>query len=507
MDNIFIKRRKKSRTHALFDSLAKSELATKSKDRLRSTGRIILSYFLLIIVAIIEIPLLNILAQIMDSQKKIIWRIAAIANLYWFFKLAGLEIEIERIERNEKKPCIFAANHQSNMDGLILFYVLGYRTAVFIAPSRYYPFPFSFWFKKMGFIDVQRSDIEEIKYEDAHHRPDTIRLAAYEMAAGNSILIFPEGHVELDAKVTYFHTGAARIALYTGAGLVPLAIVDDDNVLGRMYLEKPGRIKVVFGQELDLSEYCFEKKLNVKAAMNRIKDEIIKMLPQKYHPLDYKIKNQKKICAIFNINGTIFRHDAQVELFKFLYRTGRIRISHLLHFFTLSMMKRLKYLDEKKFVYRLNGLLLDYNARDFYTGIKNLFDRELKLDIYEKIKVIIKDHHEKGHRIIILSSLVAPLVHCFADYLNANYWVGTILEEKNNVFTGRPLFIVSSENKKITLKKIKAVLGIDLDKSFVYGHDMDDLEMIRLAKFKYLINPGPEMDAAIKENDINIIRI
>ena len=85
--------------------------------------------------------------------------------------------------------------------------------------------------------------------------------------------MFPEGTRRQKGlrkrHVARAHTGAARIALGSGAPLVPAAIAGTDRLL------RLGRLRVVFGEPLDLSDLAaLDQKSAAEEATERLMTRI-----------------------------------------------------------------------------------------------------------------------------------------------------------------------------------------------------------------------------------------
>jgi 1-acyl-sn-glycerol-3-phosphate acyltransferase len=120
-------------------------------------------------------------------------------------------------------PVVFASNHASYIDGLVLLATLP-RPMVFIAKeelrsSRLYRFVLD----RLAARYVERFAVEE-SVEDAK------RLAAA-AKAGEPLLFFPEGTFRNEAGLLPFHLGAFATAAASGACIVPLALRGTRTVL------------------------------------------------------------------------------------------------------------------------------------------------------------------------------------------------------------------------------------------------------------------------------------
>jgi 1-acyl-sn-glycerol-3-phosphate acyltransferase len=120
-------------------------------------------------------------------------------------------------------PAIIAANHLSFFDSVLLLFVLPRRVYA-LGKAEYTDRRITRWlFCGAGMIPVRRE------------RPGDL-VGAFDqarevLAAGDVLAIFPEGTRSRDGYLHRGHSGAAHLALETGAPLVPVGIIGTDQIL------------------------------------------------------------------------------------------------------------------------------------------------------------------------------------------------------------------------------------------------------------------------------------
>lgn len=507
----FLKNKQPKKLHGLF-SAEKRQEAMRIKAREYIFFRKYKNYAitaLFIFCNIILIPILKILSlTIKKPKRKMLWRKTAIFNIGWYFYLSGLKIKVEGIKKiADKKSIIYIANHLSGIDGFILIYLLGANITPLMAPVKYFPFPYSYWFGKMEYIDVHRSDIEKEKYKTSYKPQQAIKKAIRKLKNGHSILVFPEGHISPHRKLLYFHTGATRIALSADKKIAPIGIIGTDKITSSKFTFLPGTIKVIFSGPIDLVKYYKEKKSTVKKTSEKLKKEVRNLLLKKHYSLGYNEKSPEKTAVFLNIDNTLYNGNAQKDFIYYSWKKGRVEIKYLLAvscYYILSKCKIISYFDS--FNYSIL-ILKGWRADRLYKLNKLIFNKNLKYNVYEKMLAIIKDHLEKGHKIILITHMIAPLAKCFADYVNADYWVSLYLEEKKLKYTGKLIKKYINNKKDKQVLELKKILKFNLDQSFAYGHDHDDLPMLKLVKYKTLVNPEKELEKYGKKRKYEILEI
>ncbi|MCX6799959.1 MAG: lysophospholipid acyltransferase family protein [Candidatus Falkowbacteria bacterium] len=244
----------------------------------------ILGLFLFLFLSFLLIPVFSLIEIFLKkSKRRMLWRKGARFCLGFYFTFNRLKFNVKNfynIKQGEAK--IYISNHFSPLDGMFLFYILGDNSTLLTAPFGTFDLPFSFWFRKMGCIDVWRNEIEKIKFKSANDPGEAIRKALRELESGQSIILFPEGHISIFFELLYFHSGVARIAIASGKVVIPIAITDVEKVFVKEALVLPGEISFTFGNPMDIKEYYIKNMPTMKNVVEKIRSQMKRMLPKRY---------------------------------------------------------------------------------------------------------------------------------------------------------------------------------------------------------------------------------
>ena len=142
---------------------------------------------------------------------------------------------MEIVGRVPPGPAIVAANHESLLDPLVL--ALAARQPLhFLAKVELWRFPPGAWLMDaLGGIPIRRD------------RRDLVSVGRAEelLRAGETVALFPEGTV----RGGTWTRGAARLALLTGAPIVPVRIVGTKRALTRGRIGFP-KLRIVVGEPI-----------------------------------------------------------------------------------------------------------------------------------------------------------------------------------------------------------------------------------------------------------------
>jgi 1-acyl-sn-glycerol-3-phosphate acyltransferase len=158
---------------------------------------------------------------------------------------------------------ILASNHQSGVDIMVLCASF-WRQIFYLAKVEYVITPKVAWFfKSVSVIPVNRDAPEGESLEKA---ADCVR-------SGRIFGIFPEGTRSPDGRIFRGYTGVARVAMMTGAPVIPAACIGTRESLpkGRL-LPKLIRCEVRFGAPMRFAMLPGEDE---KVALRRFTDEVM----------------------------------------------------------------------------------------------------------------------------------------------------------------------------------------------------------------------------------------
>jgi long-chain acyl-CoA synthetase len=185
--------------------------------------------------------------------------ILPIARLFVTLDVRGLEHLV-----NIQGPVIFAANHQSHLDGPMILAALPARWRYRVAPAMAKEF-FKAHFHRAGFSTRARL-VNSLNYYlasaffNAFPLPQretgtrqTLRYIGDLVAQGYSILIFPEGRRTDRGEIGRFQPGVAMIAARLDVPVVPVRIVGLDKVLHHTWkAPSRGPARITFGAPMSL---------------------------------------------------------------------------------------------------------------------------------------------------------------------------------------------------------------------------------------------------------------
>jgi len=203
--------------------------------------------------------------------------------LYWLLKYVVLgpllnlifRPRVEGIEHvPDDGPVILASNHLTFLDSIFIPLIVN-RRVTFVAKAEYFTGRgLKGRLTRMLFIGTGMIPVDRAGGRAAQAALDTqLRVLREGGVAG----IYPEGTRSPDGRLYRGKTGVARLALQSGAPVVPVALLNTDEIQrpGRL-IPRIRRVRVHIGAPLDFTRYA--GRLGDRAVERAVTDEIMCVL-------------------------------------------------------------------------------------------------------------------------------------------------------------------------------------------------------------------------------------
>lgn len=179
-------------------------------------------------------------------------------------------IEFKGLENVPREgPVILAANHESYADPVWLSIPFPY-------PLRYMTWNQVFKVPLLGSL-IRELGAFPVKVEGGGDRR-ALRTSLEHLKAKGTLVIFPEGGRTRTGKVMPFKPGVIRLALDTGAIVVPVSIIGGYKAFGpHHWLPRPHKVKVIYHRPVCLpappagvenKEYLQQQAANIQSIIS-----------------------------------------------------------------------------------------------------------------------------------------------------------------------------------------------------------------------------------------------
>ncbi|MDX3092995.1 lysophospholipid acyltransferase family protein [Streptomyces sp. ME01-24h] len=179
-------------------------------------------------------------------------------------------------------PVILAGNHVTFIDSMFLSLVVK-RQVFFIGKDEYVTTPgvkgrlMAAFFTSVGMIPVDR--------DGGHGGVAALMTGRRILDEGRVFGIYPEGTRSPDGRLYRGRTGVSRLALMTGAPVVPFAMVGTDRIQpGGAGVPHVHRFTVRFGEPLEFSRYegMDRDRYVLRAVTDEVMSHVMRLSGQEY---------------------------------------------------------------------------------------------------------------------------------------------------------------------------------------------------------------------------------
>lgn len=168
-------------------------------------------------------------------------------------------------------PAIIAPNHFSNLDHFFVGVYLR-RKIHFMAKSQLFKRPLQFVFTHGGTFPIRRG-----KHDD-----EAFRTAHAVLGRGDVVLVYPEGGRSRTGELGRPRPGVGRLALESGAPVVPTAIAGSQKARNWRRLQFP-KVTIQYGDPIRLERVEEPTKEQSEAAAQLVFDEVKRLYQALQH--------------------------------------------------------------------------------------------------------------------------------------------------------------------------------------------------------------------------------
>lgn len=205
-------------------------------------------------------------------------------ELRWFYEIARVPLSIftrfvlrlhaEGMEHVPATgPVIIVCNHLHMMD-ILAVSVPCKRQEHFMAKAELFKIPiFNTFIRLLGAFPVRRGESDR----------DSLRTALDVLAAGQVLVMFPEGHRSDTHTLQRGLTGVALIAMRSGAPIVPVGIAGTERAFKGLRVGPwAPRVRVVYGEPFTLPSTGRRTREDLERGLDLLMRRIAALLPPEY---------------------------------------------------------------------------------------------------------------------------------------------------------------------------------------------------------------------------------
>lgn len=445
-----------------------------------------------------------------ERAKFLLWQGLGRMSLRTILALSGMQFTVHHRERIVRRGrVIFAANHESLLDGPLLFLLINRPNIAITAPLRSFPLVWRLWMRKLGFIEVARDLLEALEFPEAESGRAAIRHAVLILRRNIPLMIYPEGHREFRHHLLPFHSGVSRIAAEAEAPILPIALSGIDRLWppGTLLL-RPGRGLVIVGRPLR----PLKKTADASTIIHQVESlerRFVRLLPGRYLSDEYLRHHHAphgRVAAFFDFDRTIYPGYAAAAFVRPFLRRHLLRPPVAIHILRSLILESLGHLHHFRAMEQGLSGMRGWNVSVTERVIALTYQQAVKPRLIPEMRELILRHRKLGHLVFLVTEEIEPVATVIARDLHFDGFAATRLETEAGRYTGRLKGSIMYEAHKAERVRFFADrYGLDLEHSFAYADSPHDLPMLRAVGHAVCVNPKPRLLTLAKDKDWKVV--
>lgn len=191
--------------------------------------------------------------------------------------ILGIQYRVQGLEHlpdGSTSPAILLVKHQSVWETFAMPGIMPHRLA-YVFKKELLSVPFFGWaMSRLHMVHIDRS-------QRAQAFSKVVEQGTRLLAQGTWIIMFPEGTRIARGEVGAYKEGGTRLAVATGAPVIPIAVTSGKVWPRKAFVKNPGTVDISIGQPIpsagrDPSELMQEVKTWIEAEMQRLDPDAYK---------------------------------------------------------------------------------------------------------------------------------------------------------------------------------------------------------------------------------------
>jgi HAD superfamily hydrolase (TIGR01490 family) len=212
--------------------------------------------------------------------------------------------------------------------------------------------------------------------------------------------------------------------------------------------------------------------------------------------VDTTLRKDREISyiAFFDLDRTIIKAVSGNELAKGARKRGLMKVPDLVQALYLSLVYKIGIKDPLKIVYKMTEWVKGMPEETLEKLCQDVYNEVLLPSLHREAGPEIKMHKEKGAKVVILSSSLAPICKGIAASLDIDDIICSKLETIDGVLTGRPSGKLCFGDEKLTrLRKYCELNNSTTESAWYYADAITDLPVLSIVGVPVCINPEKKL--------------
>lgn len=227
------------------------------------------------------------------------------------------------------------------------------------------------------------------------------------------------------------------------------------------------------------------------------------------------MEKDKISLAIFDFDGTLTRGHLWAGIAKH-HKTKHVKrmtfLAYFLQHLPLWLATKVRLYSEEKNRVKwgedlpilLKGFTVDEAKEVFKWVADNYFMPLMRDDVLSHLK----RHRSEGRKVVLLSGTFDDFLKVIGQRLGVEFTIGTMLEKKNGIYTGRiipPLCIGDNKARLLTEFIRDKKLNVDFKQSTAYADSVHDVSVLHMTGYPVATYPDKELFRIARERQWAIL--
>jgi HAD superfamily hydrolase (TIGR01490 family) len=207
--------------------------------------------------------------------------------------------------------------------------------------------------------------------------------------------------------------------------------------------------------------------------------------------------------AIFDLDGTLINGQSQKYLIDYFYKNKLISRFDYFYILTWFVGYKLGFFNDPRYILEYAfKIIKGKDVVEMNKIMKEFYDNSLQSFLNLKVVGKLIEHQDQKDKIFIVSNAVKPLVEVVSRELGVENIIATELQKENGLYTGRIKGEIVYGAEKV--KRLQEIFSEEeLKESCAYADHRSDIDLLKIAKHPFLVNPSKKTKAFYNRNFLN----
>lgn len=198
------------------------------------------------------------------------------------------------------------------------------------------------------------------------------------------------------------------------------------------------------------------------------------------------------MIAFFDVDNTLVKGSTGALVSRFFIEKGYLSTAHIFKTLYYVFLHRMNLLNYKAVVQSVLKTFEGASAEEILRLCMESFEKFIQPNIYREGMEKVKEHQQKGHSVVLISSGSPFLVGPVRDFLGAAHSITTNFVIENGRVTGEMQEPVCfGEGKRVLAENFLKENGGNFAETYFYTDSLTDFPLLAAVGYPVVVNPDP----------------